>query len=54
MLGVFFIAGLISCTTWMIAGDALNRYLSEGRSAKWMNAGMGLLIVATAALILFG
>jgi len=54
MVGVFFIAGLISCTTWMIAGSALNRYLSEGRSAKWMNSGMGLLIVATAALILFG
>ena len=54
IVGVFFVAGGISCSTWMIAGDALNRWLSEGRSAKWMNVTMGLLIVATAVLILFG
>lgn len=54
IVGVFFITGIISCSTWMIAGDALNRWLAEGESAKWMNAGMGVLIVATAALILFG
>lgn len=51
---VFFLTGLVSCSTWMIAGDALNRWLSEGRSATWMNLAMGLLIIATAALILFG
>lgn len=54
IVGVFFVAGLVSCSTWMLAGDALNRYLAEGRSATWMNVGMGTLIVATAALILFG
>jgi threonine/homoserine/homoserine lactone efflux protein len=52
--GVFFTAGLFTCTTWVVAGDVLNRYLSSGRSATWMNATMGLLILATAALILFG
>jgi threonine/homoserine/homoserine lactone efflux protein len=54
IVGVFFITGVVSCSTWMIAGNALNRWLAEGRSAKWANAAMGLLIVATAALILFG
>ena len=54
IVGVFFVAGLVSCSTWMIAGNALNRWLAEGRSAIWMNAAMGVLIVATAALILFG
>jgi len=54
MVGVFFVSGLFGCTTWMIAGNALNRYLSEGSAATWTNGGMGLLIIATAALILFG
>ena len=54
IVGVFFITGVISCSTWMLAGDALNRVLAEGQSARWMNTTMGLLIVATAALILFG
>ena len=53
LVGVFFTTGGVACSSWMIAGDTLNRYLSTGRSATWMNAGMGLLIVATAALILF-
>jgi hypothetical protein len=38
----------------MVAGDALKCYLSTGKSAPWMNGGMGLLIAATAAIILFG
>jgi threonine/homoserine/homoserine lactone efflux protein len=54
LVGVFFTTGLFACTTWIIAGDALNRYLSSGKSAAWMNTGMGLLILATAGLILFG
>jgi threonine/homoserine/homoserine lactone efflux protein len=54
LVGVFFTTGIFACTTWIVAGDALNRYLSSGKSATWMNAGMGLLILATAALILFG
>ena len=52
--GVFFCTGLIACSTWMIAGDALNRYMSSGKSATWMNTGMGLLILLTAAHILLG
>ena len=52
--GVFFITGLIACSTWMIAGDALNRYMSTGKSAPWVNAGMALLILGTAVFILVG
>jgi threonine/homoserine/homoserine lactone efflux protein len=47
-------AGLIGCSAWMIAGDATNRYLSSGRSAPYVNGAMGLLILATAAIILIG
>lgn len=54
LVGVFFTTGLFACTTWIVAGDALNRHLSSGKSATWMNAGMGVLILATAALILVG
>jgi threonine/homoserine/homoserine lactone efflux protein len=54
LVGVFALVGTFACVTWTIAGDTLNRYLASGRSAVWMNAGMGLLILATAALILFG
>jgi threonine/homoserine/homoserine lactone efflux protein len=52
LVGVFFTTGLFACSTWMVAGDALNRCLSSGNTATWMNAGMGLLILATAGLIL--
>ncbi len=51
---VFVSAGTICCGTWTVAGDAMNRYLSSGKSAVWTNGLMGVLIVATAALILFG
>ena len=54
IVGVFFIAGLFSCSLWMIGGDALNRYLSTGRSARYVNAGMGALILLTAAYVLLG
>lgn len=54
IVGVFFLAGLISCSLWMIAGDALNRYMSSGRSAKYVNFGMGVLILLTALHILLG
>lgn len=52
--GVFMIVGTLSCTTWTVAGGSLNRYLTTGTSAARMNLAMGILIVATAALILFG
>lgn len=54
IVGVFFIAGLVSCSLWMIAGDALNRYMASGRSAKYVNFGMGVLILLTALHILLG
>ncbi len=54
IVGVFFLAGLISCSTWMIAGDALNRYMSSGRSAKYVNFTMGIMILLTALHILLG
>ncbi len=54
IVGVFFIAGLISCSLWMIAGDALNRLMSSGKSARYVNLGMGILILLTALHILLG
>lgn len=54
IVGVFFVAGLVACSGWMIAGDALNRYMSSGRSAPYVNAAMGILILATAFFILLG
>jgi threonine/homoserine/homoserine lactone efflux protein len=52
IVGIFFVAGLISCSLWMIAGNALNRYMSSGRSAKYVNFAMGALILLTALYIL--
>lgn len=52
IVGVFFVAGLISMSVWMIAGDTLNRYMSSGKSARYINFGMGGLILLTALYIL--
>jgi threonine/homoserine/homoserine lactone efflux protein len=52
IVGVFFVTGLFSLSSWIIAGTALNRLLSSGRSARWLNFFMGLLILVTAAQIL--
>jgi len=38
----------------MITGDALNRLMSSGRSARYVNLGMGILILLTALHILLG
>lgn len=54
IVGVFFLAGLLSCSLWMISGDALNRYMSTGRSARYVSLGMGMLILLTAVYILLG
>jgi threonine/homoserine/homoserine lactone efflux protein len=54
IVGVFFVAGLVSCSIWMIAGDVLNRYMSSGESARYVNLGMGILILLTALHILLG
>lgn len=54
IVGVFFLAGIVSCTAWLLAGNALNRYLASGRSAIYVNGGMGILLVLTALHILLG
>lgn len=54
VVGVFFVVGLFSLTSWTFAGSALNRLLASGKSATWMNLGMGLLLLVTAAHILIG
>ena len=54
IVGVFFIAGLFCCSLWMLAGEALNRLMSSGKSARYVNLGMGLLILLTALHILLG
>jgi len=50
--GTFFLVSLSSASTWAIAGSALNRLMSQGRSAVALNIIMGLLLFATAAMIL--
>jgi len=54
IVGVFFVAGVLGCSTWMIAGDSLNRYMSSGRTAPYVNGAMAVLILATAVIILVG
>ena len=54
IVGVFFLAGLVSSSLWMIAGDALNRCMSSGKSATYINFGMGGLLLLTALYILLG
>ena len=54
IVGVFFVTGVVSCSLWMIAGDALNRNMSAGKSATYVNFGMGTLILMTALHILLG
>ena len=54
IVATFFVAGLVSCTTWMIAGDVLNRYMSSGKSSRYINFTMGILLILTAIQILFG
>ena len=48
----FLFMGVTSASTWAIAGSALNRMMSHGRSAVVLNVIMGLLLLATAAMIL--
>lgn len=48
----FLFMGLTSASTWAIAGSTLNRLISQGRSAIILNIIMGLLLIATAAMIL--
>ncbi|MBL4869644.1 MAG: LysE family translocator [Robiginitomaculum sp.] len=50
--GTFLFIGFASAGTWTIAGNTLNRLMSSGRSAMILNIVMGLLLLATAAMIL--
>jgi threonine/homoserine/homoserine lactone efflux protein len=52
VVGVFFVVGIFSLSSWTLAGSAMNRLLASGRSATWINLGMGFLILATAIYIL--
>jgi threonine/homoserine/homoserine lactone efflux protein len=54
IVSVFFVAGVICCSLWMFAGGALSRYMSSGRSAKYVNLVMGVLLLLTALHILLG
>ena len=54
IVGVFVLCGLVSCSSWLLAGEALSRYLSSGKSARYVNIGMGILILLTALSILLG
>jgi threonine/homoserine/homoserine lactone efflux protein len=51
IVGVFFVAGVVSCSSWMLAGETLNRLMSSGRLSSWLNLAMGILILATALYI---
>ncbi len=51
--GTFACFGLVSSTTWTLAGNVLYRHMSSGREAMILNLVMGLLLMATAAIILF-
>lgn len=52
MCSMFLSFGIVSSTTWTLAGHTLNRYMSSGRSAVVLNVIMGILLVATAIIIL--
>ena len=50
--GTFLFMGFTSAATWAVAGSTLNRLMSQGRSAIILNIIMGLLLIATAIMIL--
>ncbi len=52
LCSMFMSVGIASSTTWTLAGHTLNRFMSSGRSAIILNAIMGLLLVATAVIIM--
>jgi threonine/homoserine/homoserine lactone efflux protein len=53
IVGIYFFVGAPCVITWMVAGDVIKRMLTRGSSAALINALMGLLILVTAAVILF-
>jgi len=50
--GTFLAIGSFSSMAWAVAGGFLNQFMSSGLSAKLLNLVMGLLLLATAAIIL--
>ena len=50
--GAFTAMGTLSATTWTLVGNLLNQFMSTGRSARLLNLLMGLLMLATGAIIL--
>jgi len=48
---VYIIFALLSTCVWTLAGSALNRAMSHGRSAVVVNIIMGILLLGTAAVI---
>ena len=50
--GIFLVIGIGATVSWARAGAALNRLLSTGRRAQAMNIIMGLLLAATAIIVL--
>ncbi|HIF93760.1 MAG: LysE family translocator [Myxococcales bacterium] len=50
--GAFTAMGTLSAATWTLVGNLLNQLMSTGRSARLLNLMMGLLMLATGAIIL--
>lgn len=53
IVGIYFFMGAPCVITWVVAGDAIKRMLTRGSYAPLINALMGILILMTAAVILF-
>lgn len=54
MASVFLIIAPLSNTVWVIAGEAICRFTSQGSSSKFFSLVMAALVAASAALILIG
>jgi threonine/homoserine/homoserine lactone efflux protein len=50
----FLLFGAPCGMLWILAGGALKRFMSGEKTARWLNLGIGGLLVATTGLILFG
>ena len=52
LCSIFLAVGIVSSTTWTLAGHTMNRFMSSGWSAIVLNLIMGMLLIATAVIIL--
>ena len=50
----FIIFGAPCGMLWILSGGALKRFMSGEKTARWLNLGIGALLIATTGLILFG